>query len=544
MLTRIFARNFFKLFPLVFTFLALLKIPFVQALHNVTLPSPDPSIRYVTGSDGAKWVPIQDVNAIGGGYMLIRSTNATDGTATIFQTCRSIYYFAPLWPFEIEVQITINGQRMDTFNLQDTSVPAITPPDVSGGLGPSSQLSQVRWSMQFDSDAQRTIVVTAAASKAAFFTALVDGFLFEVADQGDPPPSITKPQLGPSTTVTPTPSSTPSSSTSSSTPSSRSQSTTIGDSTFSPVANSSSTISLPTGSSSPTPSAESSVGVSSSASDTNPQTLHSTNRMGIIIGSACGAVALIILLLMGLWFTRRKQNEKPGASVQIKEDDSIFDQPNVVQEDVDGNVDLTREMQGRMIPVRTGISDSKRRGGENAVTVIHRPQGSFGENYDSQNGVSSATITPFPTTPPSSDATSANSASSPRSDMASLESVHTQLLPNRSVHQAPIDFPSAPPHYSQVPTQNLTRRALAARDAGIGALQRQGSRSSAGTMDNRTLLTLPPQYTGTSSVAGSEQAMSDVRERYLRTREEFLRAMDDYLQEEEQQQGTPAPSTP
>ncbi|PPR01626.1 hypothetical protein CVT24_005841 [Panaeolus cyanescens] len=379
---------------------------------------------------------------------------------------RSIYYFAPLWPFEIGIQITIDGQRMDPFNLQDLSRPSIAPPYVDEGLGPSSQLSQIRWSMHFDSDAQRTIVVTPAGD---FFAALVDGFLFEVADQGDLPPTQagnSQPQHGDASngaTLTTT--------------SSSSQSTGTGAST------------------SVTPSSKSPLPIKSSTASSSAQSNGSPNQPATSASS--GELTSVIGPTSTSTSTSRTDSQAHDSSVRT--------------EVIIGSKKATKK-------------SIRRRGAGVRPSSISPPQS------DLQPTSLESTHTPPLRTPPS----------------------HTQsgcVLPDH------METHSAPPDYSQVPIQGLRsgRRATVAQSLSaapyhmheISALQRQGRRSLAVTTnDNRTLLTLPPQYTGLSgapSVGLNEPSMSQAREQYLRSREEFLRAMDYYIQEE-QQRGT-APSS-
>ncbi|PPR02769.1 hypothetical protein CVT24_002243 [Panaeolus cyanescens] len=154
-------------------------VPRALGVQNITVLSHESSINYQP-SQGV-WNAIGDSGAVNGAYRLARTQ---DGVATISQTFRAVHFTSPLWPFPLQVVVSVDSES-HAIDLQDHSVAAQTPPPT--GLTPSSKSSQIRYTFR-GTDAQRTVKVSAGSSSTGF-TALVESFIFEVGQPGDSPPT-------------------------------------------------------------------------------------------------------------------------------------------------------------------------------------------------------------------------------------------------------------------------------------------------------------------------------------------------------------------
>ncbi|KAF9034070.1 hypothetical protein BJ165DRAFT_1410092 [Panaeolus papilionaceus] len=154
--------------------------PFASALLNVTIPAYDPSINYQP-NEGV-WNAIGDSGARNGAFMLARTQN---GFATISKSFRGFHFTAPLWPYPVKMAISIDSS-IYVVDLQDYSAATTTPP--ATGMTPSSNPSQI-WFSFHDTDAQRTVKVSSRSSSTGW-TAVVESFIFEIAQPGDAPVSV------------------------------------------------------------------------------------------------------------------------------------------------------------------------------------------------------------------------------------------------------------------------------------------------------------------------------------------------------------------
>ncbi|PPQ66865.1 hypothetical protein CVT24_008573 [Panaeolus cyanescens] len=157
----------------------------VLGLKNLTIYSQDASIDYQPRE--TVWNPVGDSNAMGRAIRLARTQN---GVATLSQTFRSLYVLSPLWPWPMEMAITVGSDANPiTIDLQDHSAPLGTPPPT--GMQGSTQTSRVVYAFS-GPDAQRTVQITSRSTSTGWI-ALVDAMIFEVAEPGDPPAGITSP---------------------------------------------------------------------------------------------------------------------------------------------------------------------------------------------------------------------------------------------------------------------------------------------------------------------------------------------------------------
>ncbi|PPQ76074.1 hypothetical protein CVT24_006822 [Panaeolus cyanescens] len=173
----------FVILMAIFTFIFLIScliFPISSALQNITIGSKDSLITYFPSP--IWWSHVNDANAMSGGYMLWRSPHTTTN-ASITRSFRSVQYAAPLWPFPVQVQITIDGEASQIVDLQDTS--QSDQPSVPPFLGPSTEPSQVRWSFTSDSEELRTVVISSAETGTLGWVVVVDSLIFEVSDVDD-----------------------------------------------------------------------------------------------------------------------------------------------------------------------------------------------------------------------------------------------------------------------------------------------------------------------------------------------------------------------
>ncbi|KAH9483670.1 hypothetical protein JR316_0003140 [Psilocybe cubensis] len=150
----------------------------VGASHNVTVDDDDTSQIIYDPPDSWRETPFDPLNA-GGRH---RVTSDPDATATFTFTGTAIYFYAPLWPFEVTTAVSLDGNPPVTINLMD---PATISPEEDA---PETVQSQVVWSVDGLDNVEHTLVVSVALGDDH---AVVDTLVYTVLDDDDPTPTTT-----------------------------------------------------------------------------------------------------------------------------------------------------------------------------------------------------------------------------------------------------------------------------------------------------------------------------------------------------------------
>ncbi|KAJ6494323.1 hypothetical protein C8R45DRAFT_1135093, partial [Mycena sanguinolenta] len=120
-----------------------------NALLNVTIDDTNPNVVY----NGA-WEPSSSHQSsldYGGSHTLSSDNNAN---ALVTFTGVAIHYLAPLWPYPVFTDITLDDNQVFTVNLTDPNSPSA----VQGA--PESAMYSVRWSATNLNNTAHTVVLT------------------------------------------------------------------------------------------------------------------------------------------------------------------------------------------------------------------------------------------------------------------------------------------------------------------------------------------------------------------------------------------------
>ncbi|KAJ7617135.1 hypothetical protein FB45DRAFT_933499 [Roridomyces roridus] len=119
-----------------------------SAATNITLDDSDPNITYTPANF---WVTSAKNSLDIGGSHAVSSDGPANASLTFTGT--AIYYFSPLFPYPVSVQIALDGVLAAVVNLTD---PNASPAPVNG---PPSASSSVRWSSTNLSNRAHTVVI-------------------------------------------------------------------------------------------------------------------------------------------------------------------------------------------------------------------------------------------------------------------------------------------------------------------------------------------------------------------------------------------------
>ncbi|PPQ88688.1 hypothetical protein CVT25_010122 [Psilocybe cyanescens] len=159
----------------------------VGASHNVTVDDDDTTQIIYDPPDSWRETPFDPLNA-GGRH---RVTSDTDATATFTFTGNAVYFYAPLWPFEVTTGVSLDGAPPVSIDLMD---PATLIPEEDG---PETVQSQVVWSADGLDNVEHTLVVSVVQGDDH---AVVDTIAYTVLDADDtPPPTSTAGDSTPTT---------------------------------------------------------------------------------------------------------------------------------------------------------------------------------------------------------------------------------------------------------------------------------------------------------------------------------------------------------
>jgi len=166
----------------------------VNAMHNVTVDDNNPSITYHPPNG---WI-LSSVNVLdAGGHHVTAQPNAT---ASFTFTGVAIYFYSPLWPFQVTTLVTLDSSPPVLLDLRDHTQPL----DINST---ESVQSSAVWSRTSLANTKHTLLVSVGPSQPL---AILDTLVYTVLDIAPPSP------LTPSSSTSSTsslPSSTPSPST-------------------------------------------------------------------------------------------------------------------------------------------------------------------------------------------------------------------------------------------------------------------------------------------------------------------------------------------
>ncbi|KAJ6610622.1 hypothetical protein B0H10DRAFT_2059683 [Mycena sp. CBHHK59/15] len=279
-------------------FAALMGLSFVCGLRNVTLDDNDSAIIYSLG-----WNISKGNNSMDFGGSLHFSGNLTASASLTFRGV-AVYLMAPFFSSSVGVQVEIDAFGTYTLDLEDYALPA------DPGLGREALQSQIVWSATNLSDSQHTIVISLPPTMGHV---VLDGLVYTEVESADNAASLSTGASGTS--------SNPSQTTSTTTTVTLSSSSSIIRSTLASSSTSKlSTSTLPSSTSAAshltdTPAnaisaSRVSASVVSVPSAPPVKDLSSNLKHTIVIGSACGAIAIILVLVAILLCVRRRRMQK------------------------------------------------------------------------------------------------------------------------------------------------------------------------------------------------------------------------------------------